>query len=63
MLGHQQPDADLISGNLVGEQLPDLLFEALGVGPFTTLLTAGALRLDKLGRVGGIKGVEFFCNP
>jgi hypothetical protein len=43
MLGHQQPDADLISGNLVREQLPELLFEALGVGPFTTLLTAGAL--------------------
>ncbi len=60
MPGHQQPDADLISGNLVGEQLPDLLFEALGVSRSPTLLTTRALGLNKLGWVGRIKGSEFF---
>jgi len=56
----QEPNADLVARNLVGQHLADLSLQALGIGGRRALLFAGALGLDKLGRVGGIKGVEFF---
>ena len=60
VFGQQQPDADLIAGNFVGQSLANLTLQASGIGFEGTLFFAGALGLDKLGRVGGIKGVEFF---
>lgn len=60
MFGQQQPDADLIARNFIGQRLADLPLQAFGIGWQGTLLFASALGLNKLGRVGGIKGVEFF---
>jgi hypothetical protein len=60
MFGQEQPNADLIARDLVGQQLTDLSLQTFGVGGCGTLLFTGALSLNKLGRVGGIKGVEFF---
>lgn len=60
MFGHQQPDADLIAGDAVGQQLTDPPLQALRVGRLTALPFGGALGED--GRAGrlGVKGVEFF---
>ena len=60
VLGQEKPDADLIARNFVGQHLADLPLQAFRIGGHRTLLFAGALGLDELGRVGGIKGVEFF---
>ena len=60
VLGQQQPNADLIARNFVGQCLADLSFQAFRVGGQRALFFAGALGLNELGRVGGIKGVEFF---
>jgi hypothetical protein len=55
VLGQQQPNADLIARNFVGQCLADLSFQAFRVGGQRALFFAGALGLNKLGRVGGIK--------
>jgi len=60
VLGQQEPDADLIAGNFICQHLANLPLQALGIRWQGTLFFASALGLDKLGRVGGIKGVEFF---
>ena len=60
VLGQQKPNADLIARNFVGQSLADPSLQAFGIGGDRTLLLAGALGLDELRRVGGIKGVEFF---
>jgi hypothetical protein len=60
VLGQQEPDAQLIARNLIGQDLADLAFQAFGIGWEGTLFFASALGLNKLGWVGGIKGVEFF---
>jgi hypothetical protein len=60
VLGQEQPDADLVAGDLVGQSLADLTFQAFGISRGRALFAAGALGLDKLGREGGVKGVEFF---
>jgi len=46
MFGSQKPDADLIAGDLVGEQLANLALEAGGIAGLRALLAAGALGLD-----------------
>ena len=60
VFGHQQPDADLVAGDLVGQQLPDLPLQALRVGGFSPLTLGGALGENGCRRGLGIKGVEFF---
>lgn len=60
MLGEQEPETDLVAGDLVGEQLAHLPFQALGVGRFAPTFAAGALGLDRPWRRFGVKGVEFF---
>ena len=56
----QQPNADLVARDFVGQCLANLPLQAFGIGGHRALFFAGALGLDKLGRVGGIKGGEFF---
>ena len=58
--GQQEPDADLIAGNLVGQELADLMLQGLGVAGFVAPGALGALGRDESRGVGGIKGVEFF---
>ena len=60
MFGRQQPDADLIAGDFVGEQLANLPLEAGRVAAFRALLAPGALGLDLFKRRLGTKRVEFF---
>jgi hypothetical protein len=62
VIWQQEPDADLIAGNLVGQHLTDLSLQAFRIGRHGTLLFASALSLNKLRRVGGIKGIEFFLQ-
>jgi hypothetical protein len=59
--GNKEPDAHVASGDLVGEKLADLPFEALGVAGFAPPDRLGAMGLD--GKAGvGVRGrlVEFF---
>lgn len=58
--GHQEPDADLIAGNLVRQELADLMLEGLGMAGFVAPGALGALGWNEPRRVGGIKCVEFF---
>ena len=58
----QQPNADLVARDFVGQCLANLPLQAFGIGGHRALFFAGALGLDKLGRVGGIKGAEFFLE-
>jgi hypothetical protein len=60
MFGQQQPDANLIAGDAVGQQLTDAPLQGPRVGRFTALAFGGAL--GENGRAGrlGVKGVEFF---
>jgi hypothetical protein len=60
VLGQEQPNTELIAGDFVSQHLAILSFQAFGIGGGATLFLAGALGLHELGRVGGIKGVEFF---
>ena len=60
VFGRQQPDADLVTGDLVGQQLPHLPFEAGGVAGLGAAFAAGALGLDLAWGRLGVKGVEFF---
>jgi hypothetical protein len=60
VFGQQQPNADLIAGNFVGQSLANLPLQAFGISRERTLFFTGALGLDELGWVGGVKGVEFF---
>ena len=60
VLGEQQPDADLIAGDFIRQQLPHLPLQTGGVGGCGALLRYGSLHLDILGRMGRVKGVEFF---
>jgi hypothetical protein len=57
---NQQPDADLVAGDFVGEQLAHLPFQAGRVAGFEAAFAARALGLDLAGRRLGVKGVEFF---
>jgi hypothetical protein len=60
MLRQQEPDADLVAGDFLGQRLADLALQAAGIGGQGALFGAGALGLDKLRGIGGVKGVEFF---
>lgn len=60
MFGQQQPDADLIAGDTVGQQLTDPSLQALRVGRLPALPFGGALGEDSRGGRLGVKGVEFF---
>jgi hypothetical protein len=60
MLWSQKPDADLIAGDFVGEQLANLPLEARRVAGFEALLAPGALGLDVLRRGFRTKSVQFF---
>ena len=58
VLGNQEPKADQVAINLVGQKLPDLAFEASGVGGLLSDLALGALRTDGQGGAGRL--IEFF---
>ena len=51
MFRHQQPQAELIAGNLIGQQLPHVPLQALGIDRFSALFAASALGLDGGGRI------------
>ena len=60
VLGHQQPDADLIAGDFVGQQLTDLPLQALRIGRLGALTLGSALGEQRGQRGLVIKRVEFF---
>ena len=60
MLGQEQPQTDLVAGDLIGQQLAHLPLETRRVGRFQALAFGGALGEDGRGRRLGIKDVEFF---
>lgn len=60
MFRYQEPEADEIAGDLVGEQLADVAFEAFGVGWFASRASFCAMCIYLgLGSVRS-EGVEFF---
>ena len=61
MLGSQQPNANLIARNFVGQQLAHLSLQAGRISGLESLFTAGPLGRDLLGdRPFRTTGVEFF---
>lgn len=60
MLGRQKPDADLIAGDFVGEQLANLPLDARRVAWLEALLAPGTLGLDVLRWSFRTKSVQFF---
>ena len=60
VLWNEQPQAQIASRNLIGQQLADFPLQACGIGGLEALHFAGALRRQQQGRVSGIEGVEFF---
>ena len=60
MLGDQKPQAQLIAGDFVRQQLADIALQAFRIDRFGALLAAGALGLDAGWRCLGIQLVEFF---
>ena len=60
MLRGQEPDADLVAGNLVGQQLANLPLKAGWIAGLSAQFAPGALGLDKLGCSFRATGVEFF---
>jgi hypothetical protein len=64
MFGQQQPDADLIAGNLVGQELTHAPLHTGRVRLFESLAGAGALGQQGRRRRGfGVKGVQFSVAP
>lgn len=60
MLRDQQPDANLIARDFVGQQLANGPFQAFGIGRFGALFAPSALSLSDGGRDLRIKEIEFF---
>ena len=60
MFGHQQPQAQQIARNFIGQELPDLSFHAGGVGGLDAGSSSGALGGQRRGRVLRVEDVEFF---
>lgn len=60
MLWSQKPDADLVAGDFVGEQLANLPLDACRVAGREALLAPGALGLNVLRRSFRTKSVQFF---
>ena len=62
VFGQQQPDTDLVAGDLVGQQLAHLPLQTRRIGRLGALVVGGALGEDEVGSRFGIKGVEFFLE-
>jgi hypothetical protein len=60
MLRGQKPDPDLVTRNLVGQQLANLSFQAGWIAGLGAFFAPGALGLDKLRSRFRAAGVEFF---
>ena len=60
MLRDEQPNAHLVAGDFVGQQLAHLPLQTPGIGRSQMELAAGPLRRHVLRRVGRVKRVEFF---
>ena len=60
MFGHQQPQAQQVARDFMGQELSNLPFRAAGVGPFEADSFSGALGGQSWRRVLGVEAVELF---
>src|SRR5271165_2032659 len=60
MLRRQEPDSDLVAGNLIGQQLANRSLKAGRIARLSALFASGPLGLDLLGHAFRATGVEFF---
>jgi hypothetical protein len=60
MLGHQQPDARQIATDLVGQSLPNPLFDRARIAQRHSPASLGVVDLNPTGPGVGTMGVEFF---
>jgi hypothetical protein len=60
VFGHQQPQAQQVARDFIGQELADASFDAAGVGGLAADAFGGALGGDGGRRVLGVEGVEFF---
>ena len=60
MLGHQQPEAQQIAGEFIGQELTNLALDAARVGGNQSLSFSRALDRQRRRRVLGVEAVEFF---
>src|SRR5208283_1306062 len=62
MLRRQEPDSDLVAGNLIGQQLANRSLKAGRIARLSALFASGPLGLDLLGHAFRATGVEFFLQ-
>jgi hypothetical protein len=60
VLRRQQPEADQITGNLIGQELADAAFDAEVVELFPAVLADGSKGLQLQGGTLGVELIEFF---
>jgi len=60
VFGHQQPQAQQVARDFIGQELTDASLEAAGVGGLAADAFGGALSGDGGRRVFGVQSVEFF---
>ena len=60
MLRRQEPDSDLVAGNLIGQQLANLALKTGWIAGLSAFFASGTLSLDLLRCRFRATGVEFF---
>jgi len=60
VLGREQPQAQEVARDLIGQELSDLPLQALGVGALDADSLSGALCGQQWRRIFGVEAVEFF---
>jgi hypothetical protein len=60
VFGHQQPQAQQVARDFIGQELADASLDAAGVGGLAADAFGGALGGDGGRRFLGVEGVEFF---
>jgi hypothetical protein len=60
VFGYEQPEADQITGNLIGQELADAAFHAQVIELFPPILVDGSKGLHFHGGALGVELIEFF---
>jgi hypothetical protein len=60
VFGYEQPEADQITGNLIGQELADAAFDAQVIELFPPILVDGSKGLHFHGGALGVELIEFF---
>jgi len=60
VLGYEQPEADQVAGNLIGQELADAAFDAEVIELFPAIFADGSIGFQLHGGTLGVELIEFF---